>query len=189
MRAFIAIALPEAIQTALAQQQSAFRAACPSQPRREEEIRWTRPEGIHLTLKYLGEISAEQVKRVTEALGAVERFEKFSVEVKGFGFFPDARRPRVFWAGLVAPPALVHLAKRVEDSMEALGFTREERLYSPHLTVARFRIPRPQPELQRLVEREDERTLGEFEVSEFLLFESKLSPHGAEYIKVARFPE
>jgi 2'-5' RNA ligase len=180
MRAFIAVDLPEEIHAALSQKQAALRAACP-------DARWTRPEGIHLTLKFLGEISNAQVSQVTGALAALGRFAPFSVQVRAFGFFPDARRPRVFWAGLEAPPALAELAGRVEAAMEGLGFPREERPFKPHLTLARFKIPRPQPGLQALVSREAP-DLGRFDVSEFFLFESKLSPHGAEYGKVMRFP-
>jgi 2'-5' RNA ligase len=187
MRTFIAIDLPEYIHAALGQKQAAFRAACP-------DARWTRPEGIHLTLKFLGEISEERVKQVTEVLAGLGAVEKFSIEVKGFGFFPDARRPRVFWVGLEAPPALGELVRRVEAAMEKLGFAPEDRPFAPHLTLARFKTPRPQPTLKALLEREGEvgnlqpPLLGRFEVSEFFLFESKLSPHGAEYRKVARFP-
>jgi 2'-5' RNA ligase len=181
LRAFIAIDLPQTIQAALGQAQAAFRAACP-------DCRWTRPEGIHLTLKFLGHISDEQIQQVTTALAALGPFEKFSVHVTGFGFFPNARRPRVFWAGLEAPPTLEELAKCVEDVMHKLGFPREKRAFAPHLTLARFKTPRAQPRLQASVEKRVEKSLGRFEVSEFFLFESKLSPHGAEYRKVARFP-
>jgi len=186
MRAFIAIDLPGTIHAALSEKQRAFRASCP-------EARWTRPEGIHLTLKFLGEISDAQVKQVTDALASLGRFEVFEIDVKGFGFFPDARRPRVFWAGLEAPPALAELAARVEAAMEPLGFAKERRPFTPHLTLARFQIPRPQAALQKLLEQEvgvvrEPPLLGRFAVSEFFLYESKLSPHGAEYAKVARFP-
>jgi 2'-5' RNA ligase len=181
MRAFIAIDLPPEIQAALARQQAAFRAVC-------SDARWTLPQGTHLTLKFLGEISDQKVSQVTAALSALPAFPPFAVEVKGFGFFPDARRPSVFWAGIVAPPHLSELARQVEDSMEKLGFARERRAFSPHLTLARFKIPRRQPGLVALVEQQADTPLGGFEVSEFFLFESKLSPHGAEYRKVARFP-
>ncbi len=180
MRAFIAIDLPEAIHAALSQHQAAFRAAC-------RDARWTHPEGIHLTLKFLGEISDAQVKQVTEALATLGKFPAFSVQVKGFGFFPDARRPRVFWVGVEAPPALAELAQRVEAAMENIGFPREQRSFTPHLTLARFQVPRPQPGLQAALPREPP-DLGRVEVTEFFLFESRLSPHGAEYRKVARFP-
>ena len=182
MRAFIAIDLPEAVRAELRQQQTTFRAVCP-------DGRWARPEGIHLTLRFLGEISDEQVTQVTDALKELRNFETFSTEVKGFGFFPDPRRPRVFWAGVVTPPNLAALAEQVEHAMEKLGFAREDRPFTPHLTLARFKVPRPQPALQSHLERLGEPSLGSFEVSEFFLFESKLSPQGAEYRKVARFPQ
>jgi len=181
VRAFIAIDLPEPIHAWLAREQQTFRTACP-------EARWTRPEGIHLTLKFLGEISSAQVAEVTEALGALGRIEPFAVEVEGFGFFPNARRPRVFWAGIKAPPALAQLAERVEASMEKLGFSREQRPYQPHLTLARFQDPRPQPALQELLDRKENPSVGHFQASEFFLYESKLSPQGATYRRVARFP-
>lgn len=181
MRAFIAIELPESLHEALAREQSRFRAVCP-------DARWTRTEGIHLTLKFLGEISDVQVDKVKKALQQLQPFEKFVVRAKGFGFFPNAKRPRVFWAGLEAPPELARLAAQVESVMAPLGFPPENRAFSPHLTLARFKIPRPQPKLQALLAEQDDPLLGTFEVSEFFLWESKLSPQGANYRKVARFP-
>ena len=182
MRVFVAIDLPEAVRVALHQQQATFRAVSP-------DGRWTRPEGIHLTLKFLGEISDQQVTQAINALKELRPFETFSTEVKGFGFFPDTRRPRVFWAGVATPPNLVMLTEQVAHAMEKLGFAREDRPFTPHLTLARFKVPRPQPALQSHLERLGEPSLGSFKVSEFFLFESKLSPQGAEYRKVTRFPQ
>lgn len=181
MRAFVAIELPQSIREALAREQARFRTVCP-------DARWTRPEGIHLTLKFLGDISDMQEARVKTALGHMEPFEKFTLTVNGFGFFPDARRPKVFWAGLEAPPDLARLATEVENAMAPLGFPPEGRPFRPHLTLARFKMPRPQQKLEALVEANDNLLLGSVEVSDFFLWESKLSPQGAEYRKVARFP-
>jgi len=181
MRAFIAIDLPENIRTALRQEQAAFRSASP-------DARWTQPEGIHLTLKFLGEISDRKVSDVSESLKSLGRFESFTVGLKGFGFFPHARRPRVFWVGVEAHAGLGRLAEQVEEAMHRIGFAREERAFHPHLTLARFRVPQPQPALQELLTRQGEVELGSFDVSEFYLFESKLSPQGAQYRKVERFP-
>jgi 2'-5' RNA ligase len=181
MRAFIAIDLPLEILNELARCQTSFRGLCP-------DARWTRPEGIHLTLKFLGEVTDAQAGQITQALASLEAFQNFSVEIKSFGFFPDARRPRVFWAGVAAPPDLAQFARRVDDAMEKVGFPREQRAFSPHLTLARFREPRPQPALREEVEKQAGLLLGRFEVSEFFLYESKLTPQGAEYRKVARFP-
>jgi RNA 2',3'-cyclic 3'-phosphodiesterase len=181
MRVFIAIELPEELRNRLAREQSRLRAVATG-------ARWTRPEGIHLTLKFLGEISDDQVAQVRKALEEIKTFEPFTVHAKGFGFFPDARRPRVFWAGLDAPPELAQLAARVESAMTPLGFAPENRAFSPHLTLARFKVPRPQPKLQELLAGQSDVTLGDIEVSEFYLWESKLSPQGAQYRKVACFP-
>jgi 2'-5' RNA ligase len=181
MRAFIAIDLPAAVHTALAEVQQALRSAC-------RDARWTRPEGIHLTLKFLGEISDAQARQVVEELAKIGPLEPFPVEVSGFGFFPQPQRPRVFWAGVVAPAALGELAGRIERHMEKIGFAREDRAFSPHLTLARFQVPRPQPALEAAVAARANTSLGKFEASEFFLFESKLSPQGAQYRKVMRFP-
>ena len=123
-----------------------------------------------------------------ESLKNLGRFESFAIGLKGFGFFPDARRPRVFWAGVEVPASLSRLVEQIETAMRSLGFAREERAFRPHLTLARFRMPRSQPALQALLSQQGEQELGNFEVSEFFLFESKLSPQGAEYRKVERFP-
>jgi len=188
MRAFIAVDLPESIKAAISDEQHALRTGGDERLGAKADMKWARPEGIHLTLKFLGEISGEQVTQVTQALAGLGSFEPFIVEVKGFGFFPDARRPRVLWVGVEAPPALGHLAHRVETAMNRLGFAAERRSFSPHLTVARFNASRSRLELVTLLEPKRELVLGRFEVSEFFLFESRLSPSGAQYRKVARFP-
>ncbi len=187
MRAFVALDLPEPIRAGLARMQGEFRAAA-GRPD-SNDLRWARPEGIHLTLKFLGEISGEQVKSVTAALGRIGAFRPFEVEVKGLGFFPDARRPRVFWAGVEAGETLAELAERVERALEAAGFAPETRPFHPHLTLVRIKTPRPQPGLEALARRYGEASWGRFAVSEFFLFESRLGPSGATYRKVARFPE
>ncbi len=180
MRTFIAIDLPDPVRAALAKAQESFRGLC-------SDARWTRPEGIHLTLKFLGEISGAQVAQVSEVLLKAGSFAPFSVEIAGFGFFPSAKRPRVFWTGVAASHALTELAASIETQMEKLGFAREERGFSPHLTLARFKDPRPQPELSSAVAAAAASLFGKFEVSEFFLFESKLSAHGAQYGKVMSF--
>lgn len=188
MRAFVAVDLPEPVKSAISEQQRALRMALSKAAEHDVDMRWTHPEGIHLTLKFLGEISERQVTQVTDALAGLGSFEPCVLEVKGFGFFPDARRPRVLWVGVEAPSELGQLARCVERACEALGFVPEDRPFAPHLTLARLKVPRPQPSLVALVESKRDLVLGHFEVSEYFLFESRLSPHGAQYRKVARFP-
>ena len=183
MRAFVAIDLPESVRAALARAQATMQAACPHNP----DIRWTRADGIHLTLKFLGQISDEQVQAVTTALRRIGAFEEFAVAVKGFGFFPSARHPRVLWAGLDASPWLGELAAKVDRALQKLGFAPEEREFRPHLTLARFRVQSQEPRLEAAIENLGSDSLGSFEVTEYFLFESRLKPGGAEYSKVARF--
>ena len=181
MRAFIAIDLPESLRVALRRKQADFRSVSP-------DARWTQPEGIHLTLKFLGEIPDHKVREVAECLKKLGPFEPFAIRVKGFGFFPDGRRPRVFWVGIEDSASLIRLAEQVDKAMETIGFAREQRAFHPHLTLARFKVPQAQPALQAAISQDPEQDLGSFDVSEFFLFESKLSPHGAEYRKAERFP-
>jgi len=187
MRLFIAIDLPESVRAALAQQQTELQAAL-GKAGRELGARWTNPAGIHLTLKFLGHVQDDRVQQISEVLAQLGGFDPFPVEVKGFGCFPNLARPRVLWAGVEAPPALAQLAARVEDSMEKLGFAREEREFNPHLTLARFKNPRPQTTLGAMVEERRDLSLGRFDVADYFLYESKLHPTGAEYRKLAKFP-
>ena len=187
MRSFVAVDLPQPIKTAISDLQHALRTGAESLGDKAD-IKWSRAEGIHLTLKFLGEISAEQATQVTQALTGLGSFEPFILEVKGFGFFPDAHRPRVLWVGVDVSPALGQLAHRVDTALNGLGFAAEGRTFSPHLTLARFNVSRPRPELVALLEPKKGLILGRFEVSEFFLFERRLSPSGAQYQKVARFP-
>jgi 2'-5' RNA ligase len=188
VRAFIAISLPEALRAELARRQAEFRSALAPSRDGDRGVSWARPEGIHLTLKFLGEISEARASQIAAALTPLGTFSPFTVDVQGFGFFPDSRRPRVLWTGVVAPPGLAALAGRVETAMENLGFAPEGRSFSPHLTLARFKNPRRQPELESVVQEFSSRRLGRFEVSKFCLFESKLAPaRPAEYRQVACF--
>ena len=190
MRAFIAVDLPPEIQMALGQAQALLREQLRSGAGHDESLRWASVEGIHLTLKFLGEISQEASHRVVSALRALQPFEPFPVEIRGYGFFPDRRRPQVLWAGIIAPPVLAELAGRIDGAMATLGYPPETRPFAPHLTLARLKGRRRQPVLESALTQFGERTLGQFEISELFLFESQLSFGApAQYRKVARFPD
>lgn len=184
MRAFVAIEVPEPIRRELARHQAAFRHALGDQG---DQVSWVRPEGIHLTLKFLGEVPEEGVGRVIAALKSIGKFAPFSVEIRGFGFFPTASRPRVLWAGVVVPPILGSLASQVDAALAGAGFERDDRAFTPHLTLCRFRAAKSLPIL--VGPATDEGAIGQFIVSELCLFESQLSRgQPASYRKVACFP-
>ena len=198
MRAFIAIDLPNEVREALAHRQRAIREV--AEQRSRKAIRWTRPEGIHLTLKFLGEISEGKVADVANALRSLGDFDPFRLAIAGVGFFPSRGQPRILWAGLDAPGQLGELAARIESAMEPLGFEREARAFTPHLTLARINGRLNPAEVEAMLMAGGQNALGSesastgertdcsFEVSEFFLFESRLHPSGAEYRKVMRFP-
>lgn len=190
MRAFIAIPLPDAVLSALAQWQESLRPVSDSSPKVASVVKWVRPEGIHLTLKFLGEIDETKVEQVITALTPLSDFPDLALEVKGLGCFPNCERPRVLWAGVIAPRALSDFAAKIDAALSRLGFPSEKRSFSPHLTLARFGGGRPQPWIKSAVRESNDRIAGRFEVSEFCLFESQLMTGApARYRRVASFSQ
>jgi 2'-5' RNA ligase len=149
------------------------------------EVRWVRPANVHLTLKFLGDVAEADLSRVAEVLEAVrERHEPFEVELSGFGAFPSARKARIFWAGIgKGAERLRTLAHDVEVSLERLGFEREARPYTPHLTLGRAR-GRP----ASLDASEASAPGARFGVRRMELMESVLGGSGAAYSTVAAYP-
>lgn len=149
-------------------------------------VRWTRPESIHLTLKFLGGTPAEKGGAIMEALRrAVAGIGPFDLEVRGLGAFPNERAPRVVWAGLVGKlDSLMCLRDAVEREVAPLGFPTEGRGFSPHLTFGRIKEPRPNPALREWLAGRREMVFGRFRVGGVLLMESRLSPAGSVYTVV-----
>lgn len=147
--------------------------------------RFTRPEGRHLTLKFLGETEDGRLGAVEAALGrAVDGHGPVELALGELGGFPNLRRPRVVWVGVAgATESLARLAGDVEAELAAVGFPREQRAFRPHLTLCRFRVPEQIGDLP-VVDVPDEG----FVVSEVVLFRSQLHPEGARYSALARFP-
>ncbi len=115
-------------------------------------VRWVRSEGIHLTLKFMGDIPAEMVERVLEALPPVAaRFSPFELSISGLGVFPNPRRPRVLWAGVHGDlETLSSLQLAIDEAVGKLGLPREQRAFSPHLTLGRVRRDVAEGQLRRI---------------------------------------
>ena len=149
--------------------------------------RWVRTEGMHITLKFLGEISPEQKEQVEAALHKV-RLQPFEISIRGLGFFPNARSPRVFWAGIEAHDDLPALASAVDEALLPLGFQKEKQSYKPHLTLARFNPgAKGNAGSAKSVLERPQADFGTMTANEFFLYLSKLSPRGSTYSKLARF--
>jgi RNA 2',3'-cyclic 3'-phosphodiesterase len=180
MRLFVAMDIPEEVRSAMGALASKLRVACPN-------ARWTRIEGLHVTLKFIGETSAEKTEMIKTALAAIPSRAPITSNFRGLGFFPNERRPRVLWAGIEAGSDLTALAAAVETSLQPLGIAPEERAFSPHLTLARFDTPGGLHALHAAIEKAGPVEFGGATAKEFYLYQSVLKRGGAEYTRLATF--
>lgn len=184
MRLFIAVDLPAELKERLAEVQRCLGKAA-------EYLRFTRPEGIHLTLKFLGEVEPALVERIVAAMQeAAAAAQPLELMTAGVGVFPNPRSARVVWVGVegdVEP--LQALQRDLEQRLQRLGFSRERGAFTPHLTVARVREglgPAERAALAQVLERLRPPEPARFPVNELVLFESFLERGGARYEGRAR---
>ncbi len=187
IRAFIAIEIPRALRDELAAQIGRLQQAAPA-----GAARWVRPEGIHLTLKFLGDVPAAQVAGLGVMLEEVAAHcAPFELVASGLGCFPNCAKPRVVWAGLRDTGNDLHtLQQAVDDGAARLGFAREEkgRGFNPHLTLARAARDARPPDARRLgelVQGAAVGDLGRLPVEHIALMRSDLQPGGAVYTRLS----
>ena len=144
---------------------------------------------MHLTLKFLGSVGDDKVTPIADALErALHPTPRFTVACRGLGVFPDIRKAKVLWVGLEGKP-LAHLAATVEDALAPMGFAREQRAFTPHLTVGRWRDFAGRADLLRQeIERWREHDFGASRIDEVIFFHSVLKPDGAVYTPIKVFP-
>lgn len=185
IRAFIAIELSTPIQAALSRVVGQL---CESGL---SGVRWVKPAGIHLTLRFLGDSKPETLTRIRSDLEtAARQVAPFELQVRGLGAFPNIKHPRVIWVGVHAPPSLKGLQQSVETIARKAGYPAEERPFSPHLTLGRVQHSITNMEMSRLsagLSGASVSELGSMLVNEFALFRSDLKPDGAVYTRLANF--
>ena len=147
--------------------------------------RWVRPEGLHVTLKFLGNVPDEKRSAIENQLRDI-RASMFSLSLQHVGVFPNARSPRVLWIGIESTAELPALAEQIDSAMAPLGFEREKRAFTPHVTLARFNDPKNVNVSSALSARD--MSFGKMTATEFHLYESHLSPKGSRYTKLASIP-
>ena len=175
MRAFIAIDLEPQIKESLRVLVQELRAT-------RADIRWVSDGGMHLTLKFLGPIDESRALRVREILmGVAGRHHAFPVSLEGTGAFPGEISPRVLWVGFAAEPELLALQEDIDTALEAEGFEREKRGFTPHLTLGRVKGPERVAKAMAELTRHRGESFGAMTVRKVALFESLLRPEGAEY--------
>jgi 2'-5' RNA ligase len=191
MRVFVGIDLEAEVRRGIVRFTDEVRALAP-------DARWVNPESLHVTLKFIGEQTDARAKEIE---GALQTVKGRGVEIAfgGCGFFPAARAARVFWIGIQSA-ALPQLAGDVEETLARVAVPREQRAYSPHLTVARAAGGSGAPgwrkgdverrvfaELQRELAKSPAPGFGSMSAREFFLYRSEVGPGGARYTKIARF--
>jgi len=175
MRAFIAIDLPEEIKSKIAELEDDLK-------RCDLAFRWVRPENLHLTLKFLGNIDQEQISKIKEAITKISgKFTAFQVSLSDFGFFPNERKPRIFFVNIDKEELLKSIARELEEELEPLGFDKENRFKS-HITLARIKdlknIDGLKPKIENI--QLDEKFL----IRAIILYESTLTKEGPIYGKI-----
>ncbi|MCX7935108.1 MAG: RNA 2',3'-cyclic phosphodiesterase [Planctomycetota bacterium] len=183
IRTFIGVEIDADVREALAAAMRRLRSAAPA-------AKWVRVENLHLTFKFLGEVSPADLEQVfAAARQAAAEFASFELEISGLGCFPNERYPRVVWAGCGEGRAqAAALAQRLEDSFAALGYERERRPFSPHLTLARLRDPRDGRDLAAALAAEGEPHFGCTSAEEIVVFMSELRKTGPVYSPMCRIP-
>jgi 2'-5' RNA ligase len=196
MRVFVALDIDEGIRGRIAEFVEEVRALAP-------DVRWVTPESLHVTLKFIGERPEGVVAEIEKTLGSVTA-SAFEVSFRGCGFFPTVKAARVFWVGIEADARLAELAAKVEGNLAGIGIPKEERTFSPHLTLARGgarigsgsgapgrrggdRVNQRFATLQQRLAQHPAPDFGTMAAREFFLYRSKLSPKGSQYTKIARF--
>jgi 2'-5' RNA ligase len=179
IRTFIAIEIPDGIKAAMAEVQGALR-------KTGADVGWTRPEGVHLTLKFLGPVEAQLIPKLSAAVEAITKGEApLTVDVKGTGVFPNARAPRVVWLGLGGDiDALAELARKVDAACEGLGFKPEGRPFKPHLTLGRIKSTKGSKALMDALKSFENVELGGFKAESISIMKSELKPSGAVYTQL-----
>jgi len=192
MRLFVAIDIDDAIRGRVTR---FLDGVCGFAP----DVRWMRPESLHVTLKFIGEKSEEEVEKIKQSLETIAA-DPFEIAFRGYGFFPSVRAPRVFWIGIEGGPKLTSLAATVDQTLAQLDIPKEEHAYAPHLTLARGaggsgsprRLKRDHPNsgflrLQEKLAALPAPEFGTMTAREFFLYRSQLSPGGSTYTKLAGF--
>jgi RNA 2',3'-cyclic 3'-phosphodiesterase len=191
MRLFVALDIDDSTRGRIARFLEGVRGFAPG-------ARWVRPESLHVTLKFIGEKPEEQVEKINRALDTIEA-DTFEMSFRGYGFFPGARAPRVFWVGIEGGQQLTSLAATVDETLADLDIPKEEHPFNAHLTLARAAgsgLPRRQKgdgansSFQLMQEKLQALPLPEFGTTiarEFFLYRSQLSPGGSKYTKLAGF--
>ena len=180
MRLFTGIAIPPHVQLNLERLLACLRPTA--------HLQWSPVYNLHVTTKFIGEWPQERLPELTGALEQVPAPAPFTLDMEGLGWFPNPHRPRVFWAAVQRSEPLAQLAAHTEDKLAGLGIAKEERAYSPHLTLARVRTEVPLVQLRETIAKLPSVHFGSFQVDRYCLYQSQQGPNGTIYNTLAEYP-
>ena len=187
IRTFIALDFPLSILDSIEQQTKRLR-----QTLGNDVIRWVLTHNLHLTLKFLGNIPVSHLEFLKQMLAqATDSITQFDLQIGGVGSFPNSNRPRVLWVGIHAPAALSNLQKAIEKGAKRLGYEKEERPFSPHLTLGRVRQGLDGKDLQKISNALSSIQLGKIgiaRVDSVHIYKSDLNSEGSVYTKLFSTP-
>ncbi|MBM3785949.1 MAG: RNA 2',3'-cyclic phosphodiesterase [Acidobacteria bacterium] len=178
MRLFTAVDIPADVRGRLTELLEEFRPVA--------RLRWSRPENLHVTTKFIGEWPENRLAELETVLKRVQG-APFPVQIEGFGWFPNPHHPRALFAGVRAPEALPELARATGDACAAVGIELEKKRYHPHVTLARVSAEDGLAELRRAIAVRERAEFGGFQARSFALFASKMGPGGSNYTKLKEF--
>src|SRR3989338_6499000 len=178
MRAFIAVKIPEAARDSLSSMKRLFGPEA-------GDLRFVKKENIHLTLKFLGEISDKAADSAVAAFSGI-KFWNFSFSVKNIGFFPNERTARVVWAGIYPEEDAIELQRKVDSALEKHGLFRRESGYKPHITIARVKSSCETEKFAGALKNADF-SGADVSVSSFFLMKSALAAGGPVYEEISEF--
>ena len=187
IRTFIALDFPLSILDSIEQQTKRLR-----QTLGNEVIRWVLTHNLHLTLKFLGNVPVSHLEFLKQMLAqATDSITQFDLQIGGVGSFPNSNRPRVLWVGIHAPALLSNLQKAIEEGAKRLGYEKEERPFSPHLTLGRVRQGLDGKDLQKISNALSSIQLGKIgiaRVDSVHIYKSDLNSEGSVYTKLFSTP-
>ena len=186
LRAFVAVEIPSEIQQKVHREMTTLRKGINSL------VRWVPPQNMHLTLKFLGDVSPSSVEFLVQMLrNETANIHCFDIHLAGLGAFPSPRRPRVLYIGIQAPALLDTLQRGIESASRRLGYEEEERPFSAHLTLGRVRQnvnAVEQQQIRRAIEGIQVDLLGTARVDSVHLYKSELNPGGSVYTRLFSAP-
>ncbi len=181
LRCFIAIDIPKEIKENISEVINLL-------SKYGADIKWVKPENLHITLKFLGKTQDLLISKIKEELShVISLYNPFHIKIYGTGMFPAVKRPRIIWIGVENSNVLISLKEDIEESMSMLGYQKEEKEFNPHLTIGRIRSHKGIQNIIAALNNFKDKFFGNIMIERIKLMKSDLKPEGAEYTCLSDF--